>query len=158
MTLWINRSNKVFTCQRYRNMLSHKAALSLPSAIIRAGCSRHIPASSVALSRIVSMHQCRGNTSVSSSFKSDPTPPRFLTTAKVYQPPKVSYYQTYPPLNHRRLMSTHHICDPIDNNIAKNLSPEDFDSEFAHLYSHIGSIFTQTQIPSLYVPTSLPLW
>ena len=115
-------------------MLSQRAARSLPSVVMKHG-SRHLPASSMALSRIVSMHHCtRGN--VSSSIKSPP--PRLLCTAAQHDVISNRPLPVVPPhysaLNQHRWLSSHPICENIDSNIAKDLSSEEFDNAYKYIY------------------------
>lgn len=103
-------------------MLSHKAALGgMPVTIIRQAVSRHIPVSSLAFTRIASMY----NYNKSAPTPSSPQIVRFLHNTTLNQSPPVSY----PSELTRRWKSAHPICENIDTNIAKDLSPEDFDSE-----------------------------
>ena len=91
-----------------KNMLSQRSALRLPAAL-RAGCSHHIPASTVALSRIARTRQTEGKT-------------RFLTTAAGSNN---EFTQS-----RRYGLSTQPICNHIDSSVAHDLSSEDFDSKF----------------------------
>ena len=104
-------------------MLSHKAALGgMPVTIIRQAVSRHIPVSSLAFTRIASMY----NYNKSAPTPSSPQIVRFLHNTTLNQSPPVSY-----PLELTcRWKSAHPIYENIDTNIAKDLSPEDFDSEW----------------------------
>lgn len=103
-------------------MLSHKAALGGIPVAIRQAASRHIPVSSLAFTRIASMNNYNKSTPTSSS---SPQIVRFLHNTTLNQSPPVSY----PSELTRRWKSAHPICENIDTNIAKDLSPEDFDSE-----------------------------
>lgn len=123
-------------------MISQKAA-SLPSAI-RAGCSRHIPASSVALSRTMAM---RKGSAVNVNLGH-----RFLTTSPRQSDPLfIRGHPTYPPLN-RRWLSSHPICENIDCNIAKDLSPEEFDSKLScnTIQVRLYTLHSQLSLPISY--------
>lgn len=121
-------------------MLSQRAASSLPSVVMKHG-SRHLPASSMALSRIVSMHHCN-RSNVSSSIQSSPrllytAAPRLLYTAGQHdivsnRPLPVPPH--YSALNQHRWLSSHPICENIDSNIAKDLSSEEFDNAYKYIY------------------------
>lgn len=118
-------------------MLSSKAAMSLPPAL-RAECNRQLPASSVAISRFISMGRPLQS------------PPRrhFLTYTRKPHPtsswlPTVSF----PPMNVRWLSSSP-ICDHIDCSIAKDISVEDFDSEYFLIKKHNNIDTYRTQYSS----------
>jgi len=114
-------------------MLSQRAASSLPSVVMKHG-SRHLPASSMALSRIVSMHHCN-RSNVSSSIQSSP---RLLCTLGQHDIMISNRPLPVPPhysaLNQHRWLSSHPICENIDSNIAKDLSSEEFDNAYKYIY------------------------
>ena len=113
-------------------MLSQRAASSLPSVVMKHG-SRHLPASSMALSRIVSMHHC-SRSNVSSSIQSSP---RLLYTAwqhDIVSNRPLPVPPHYSALNQHRWLSSHPICENIDSNIAKDLSSEEFDNAYKYIY------------------------
>mmetsp|Transcript_21949 Transcript_21949/g.33918 ORF Transcript_21949/g.33918 Transcript_21949/m.33918 type:complete len:743 (+) Transcript_21949:62-2290(+) len=110
-------------------MLSVKAATAkLPPLILR-GCYHQVPASSVAFSRIISASQCRRN---NSSISRTPSRPRFFATAA--RTNTAYYNRPHPSLIGSRRLSTHPICDPINSNIAKDLSPEEYDQAYKFVY------------------------
>ena len=110
-------------------MLSVNAVTAkLPPLILR-GCYHTVPASSVAFSRIISARQCRRNSSSSRA----PSRPRFFATAARRN---TTYYDKLnPSLIGSRRLSTHPICDPINSNVAKNLSPEEYDQAYKFVYN-----------------------
>ena len=113
--------NNLYSSKTVYSMLSHCVASNITAAI-RAGCRRSIPASSIALSQAVS--QCR-------NYSSRSQHPRFTTYTRgnnqiSNRHPQVNCLRT----SDSRLLSTHPICDHIDCNSSRDLSPEDFDSKF----------------------------
>jgi ubiquinone/menaquinone biosynthesis C-methylase UbiE len=112
-------------------MLSVKAITAkVPSLILR-GCYHQVPASSVAFSRIISARQCRRH---SSSNNSTPSQPRFFATKSSINTSYAVVRRPHAALIEQRRLSTHPICDPINANIAKDLTPEEYDQAYKFLY------------------------
>ncbi|KAL9179936.1 hypothetical protein ACHAXT_007906 [Thalassiosira profunda] len=110
-------------------MLSHQAAIAGLQPAVRAACRRQIPASSVALSRALSMYHRRGRTA---GPLTSPAPPRFLTTTRqvpAHCPPSV-----LSPGPSSRWLSSHPICEQIDCTISKDLSQEEYDNAYKYIY------------------------
>ncbi len=113
-------------------MLSVKAATAkakLPALILR-GCYHQVPASSVAFSRLISARQCRRNSSFTSRT---PLQPRFVAAAAKRSAAYCNKPQPF--LIDSRRLSTHPICDPINSNIAKDISPEEYDQAYKFVYN-----------------------
>lgn len=107
-------------------MLSVKTVTAkLPPLILR-GCYHQVPASSLAISRIISARQCRRSSCIA------PSHPRFFATTAS----RITSYHNKPHLAmiEPRRLSTHPICDPINSNIAKDLSPEEYDQAYKFVY------------------------
>ena len=111
-------------------MLSVKAATAkLPPLILR-GCYKQVPATSVAIARIISARQCQQNNSF------PPSRARYFNTTALNSTEfhnKTPLINTIRSIESRRL-STHPICEPINSNIAKDLSAEEYDQAYKFVY------------------------
>ena len=122
-------------------MLSIKAVTEkLPPLILRE-CHHQVPAASLAFSRILSARQRPLNNSFSlQNFSCTPSPARIYSTSPSRY---ASYRNKSPPTliktTQSSPLSTHQICDPINSNVAKDLSPEEYDQAYKfvyHQYAH----------------------
>ena len=111
-------------------MLSNRAILGV-TPILRHHASRQLPASSVALTRIISTYTSSRNSSITTSLKN--TIPHCVQDSTLIRPVSVSYN----PAMNRRWQSSHPhpICGSIDVNITKDLSPEKFDEAYKYIYA-----------------------
>lgn len=110
-------------------MLSVKTATAkLPPLILR-GCYKQVPATSVAIARIISARQCQQNNSFPTSHAH-----YFNTAANNTEfRNKTPLITTIRSIESRHL-STHPICEPINSNIAKDLSAEEYDQAYKFVY------------------------
>lgn len=125
-------------------MLSHQSTLVSASAIRQA--SRHtLPASSIALSRIVSSIELHSNVTVRRTLHSRAHVATTLLAQNNLYLHRSHTFHPHSQWNHRWL-STHPICENIDCEIAKDLSAEEFDSKCIVPLSSIIKCITLTQV------------
>ena len=111
-------------------MLSNRAILGV-TPILRHHASRHLPASSVALTRIILTYTSSRNSSSAISPKTKT--PHFVQANNSIRPVSVPLN---PAMNRRWLSShPHPICGSIDVNITKDLSPEKFDEAYKYIHA-----------------------
>ena len=113
-------------------MLSNRTVMGVTPILRHASrhASRHLPASSVAMTRIISTYTSNMNSSSTASLKN--TIPHCVQASTSIRPVSVSFN---PAMNRRWLSShPHPICGSIDVNITKDLSPEKFNEAYKYIY------------------------
>ena len=114
-------------------MLSNKTVVGITPILRRHAihhASRQLPASSVALTRIISTYTSNRNSSSTASLNTIP----HCVQGNLIRPVSVSFN---PLAMNRRWISSHPhpICGSIDVNITKDLSPEKFDEAYKYIYA-----------------------